>query len=97
MNGTLKEFDALDLMNKVMERRESLFTDRTHNGITYYISIHFEDLIGTVTPETKYYIDIVSEDKNRHQERLTTYEEYGDLKNWEVVSKLNEFKESIIH
>lgn len=95
-NGLLKDFDAIDLMNKVKTRGESLFTSREHGDMIYDISIHFEDIIGVISNDTEYYIDIVSEDKDGHQERLTTYKEHSHLKDYQVVGKLFEFKYKIL-
>lgn len=98
-NGSLKDFDPQDLMDKVATKGISMNTDRDYNNIRYYISIHYEDWFGEPginNPDELYYVDIVSEDENKHQERLTTYNEWSNLKAPEVVSKLNAWKQSII-
>lgn len=98
-NGSLADFDPQDLMNKVATKGISMNTDRDYNNIRYFISIHYDEIFGEPginNPDELYYVDIVSEDENKHQERLTTYDEWSNLKAPEVVDKLNAWKQSII-
>lgn len=91
MNGELRDLDARELMEKVKARRCSLFTERTNKSDIYYISIHSEKLFAKLDENTKYYIDIVREDINGNQERITTYKDHSNLTDEEVIRKLNAF------
>ena len=95
LNGQLKDLKGSLLMNQVKERLESIFTEREHDGITYIISIHFEELFGVLDNDTRYYVDIVSEDKDGHQERLSKYEDSSNLLDQQVEAYINGFVEDI--
>lgn len=91
-NGLLKDLNAKELMKKVQMRGESLFTEREWKNDVYIISIHFEELFGTVDENTEYYIDIVKENgMTGDQERITTYKDHSHLTAKEVIKKLEGF------
>lgn len=95
LNGQLKSLKGSLLMNQVKERLESIFTEREHDGITYIISIHFEELFGVLDDDTRFYVDIVSEDQNGHQERISKYEDSSNLRSEQVEAYINGFVENI--
>ena len=95
LNGQLKDLKGSLLMNQVKERLESIFTEREHDGITYIISIHFEELIGVLNSDTRFYVDIVSEDKDGHQERISKYKDSSNLLDQQVEAYINQFVEDI--
>lgn len=84
-NGSLEDFDPEDLMNKVKERKTSLFSSREFRDKLYDISIHPH---GRVDNPTDIWVDIVSEDEQGNQERIflkkfLTYDEAIDaMKDW---------------
>lgn len=91
-NGTLKELNPKELMKKVQTRGESLFTEREWKGDIYIITIHFEELFGTVEEDTEYYIDIIKEDAiDGYQSRLSTYKDHSHLTAEQVINKLEGF------
>lgn len=96
LNGKLADFDPKELMEKVKANGSSLFTERECGEMVYDISIHFQELFGVVSDDTKYWFDIIAEDANGDQQRLTSYEESTDLSESEVVSKLAAFKEKTL-
>lgn len=92
---SLKSFSPTNLMNSVKARGESLFELREHEDKMYYISVHFERIIGVINKDTEYYIDIVSEDLiDGQQKRLSNC---GYLKDYQVVGKLEELKYKILN
>ena len=92
-NGSLEDFDPQDLMDKVKERKMSLFTSREFNNKLYHISIHPH---GRVDQPTDIWVDIVEEDENGNQERpflkkYNTYEEaVNAMKEWKDMTIQNE-------
>lgn len=89
-NGELKDFDPQDLMNKVKDRKTSLFTAREFNNKLYDISIHPH---GSVEKPDDIWVDIVVEDEQGNQERIflkkfLTYDE--------AVDAMREWKEKTI-
>ena len=89
-NGELKDFDPQDLMNKVKDRKTSLFTAREFNNKLYDISIHPH---GSVEQPDDIWVDIVVEDEQGNQERIFlkkffTYDE--------AVDAMREWKEKTI-
>ena len=89
-NGELKDFDPQDLMNKVKDRRTSLFTAREFNNKLYDISIHPH---GSIEQPSDIWVDIVVEDEQGNQERIFlkkffTYDE--------AVDAMREWKENMI-
>lgn len=90
-NGQLIDLDARELMDKVLKEGHSLFTERANGDYLYFISIHFEDIIGVIDEDTEFFIDIVREDLAGNQERVTNYQEHSHLKEDEVVKKLEGF------
>lgn len=92
-NGMLRDLRGEELMAKVKERGESLFTEREHGALFYNISVHFEQIIGVIDENTEYWIDIVSEDIDGNQKRLSDYENYSHLKYDQAIAKINEFVE----
>lgn len=89
-NGELKDFDPQDLMNKVKDRKTSLFTAREFNARLYDISIHPH---GSVEQPDDIWVDIVAEDEQGNQERIFlkkffTYDE--------AVNAMREWKEKTI-
>lgn len=97
INGLLEKWEPKELMEKVKNSGYSMHTVQLgKDNKEYIISIHYEEWIsskGSEDPNTKYYFDIVSEDIDGHQERLTTYDESANLLDYQVVEKLNHFKE----
>lgn len=97
VNGTLQEFDPQDLMDKVMTTGQSLHTHRTFDGKIYFITIFYEDWFGSRgidNPNTRYWVDIVEEDADGHQERLDI--DGRNLLSSEVVELLNDWKNKML-
>lgn len=89
-NGELKDFDPQDLMNKVKDRKTSLFTAREFNNKLYDISIHPH---GSIEQPSDIWVDIVVEDENGDQERIFlkkffTYDE--------AVNAMRDWKDNMI-
>ena len=95
INGELKDANFFRLMQNVKNRCESLHVVVKHENLVYFISIHFEDIFGVLDEDTEYYIDIVAEDEEGRQSRITTYFAHSHLKDYEVVAKLEGFKHFI--
>lgn len=95
LNGQLEDFNPYRFMEKIKDRGTSLFSELGYGDMMYSISVHFEDIIGTVDESTEYYIDIVEEDPKGNQRRLTTYQAHSHLLDHEVVEKLEGFKRYI--
>ena len=83
-NGLLKDFDAEELMEKVLDRACALNTVRTIGTDTYIIAI-FGSGWGDVN-EIDYYYSIIREDKDDNQKRITSS---ADMKPEELVKSLN--------
>lgn len=96
-NGTLADFNPQDLMDKVKSRLEAINTVRTNGNMIYMISIHPHGLFVRLSPETKYDVFIVSEDDGGNQEWVSSYDEFSNLLDTEVVAKLNEWKNSVLN
>lgn len=96
-NGTLADFNPQDLMDKVKSRLEAINTVRTNGNMKYMISIHPHGLFARLSPETKYDVFIVSEDEDGNQEWVSSYEEFSNLLDTEVVSKLNDWKNNAVN
>lgn len=95
VNGTLREFEPDNLLQKVIERGEAINTVREHYEYTYHITISHTDLIGVTDENTEYDVDIVRENETTHvQERITSYDEWTRLKANDVVEKLKNWKRS---
>lgn len=94
-NGQLIDLNAQELMDKVIERKSSVFTERANEDYLYFISIHFEEIFGVLDENTEYYIDIVREDLKGNQERVTNYREHSHLKADQVVKKINAFRDYV--
>lgn len=95
-NGTLSDFNPQDLMDKVKSRLEAINTIRTNGNMKYMISIHPHGLFARLSPETKYDVYIVSEDEGGNQEWVSSYEEFSNLLDTEVVAKLNDWKNNAV-
>ena len=95
LNGQLEDFNPQRFMEKIKARKTSLFSELGYEDMTYSISVHFEELFGTIDENTEYFIDIVEEDPKGNQRRLTTYQAHSHLKDYEVVEKLEGFKRYI--
>lgn len=95
-NGTLKEFNATEFMNKVYERETSLHTVREHDGKEYTIIVGghnaFMELDGTETWD----IDIIVEDADGKQERIGKYSEMSNLTKDECIAKMEAMVKEII-
>ena len=95
LNGKLADANFYRLMEHVKERGESLFIEVSHANMLYSISIHAEGIFVPINDDTEWFFDIVSETETGHQERITTYRAHSHLKDYEVVQKLNGFKQFI--
>lgn len=96
-NGSLKDFDPFDLMNKVATTGKSLHTDREYGDYVYTIFIQYKNLFGgrgADNSDELYHIDIIREDENGEQERLVMK---MNLTAKDVVKYLNQWKEKIIN
>lgn len=89
-NGSLKDFDPADLMDKVKKRQMSLFSSREFGDKLYDISIHPH---GRVDDLKDVWVDIVSEDLDGNQERifLKKFLTYDD-----AINAMNEWKKSML-
>lgn len=89
-NGSLRDFDPADLMDKVKKRQMSLFSSREFGDKLYDISIHPH---GRVDDPTDIWVDIVSEDLDGNQERifLKKFLTYDD-----AINAMNEWKKSML-
>ena len=96
LNGKLIDFNPKTLMENVKANHQSLYVEVSNDDIVYYISIHFEGIFGTIDRNTKYWVDIVSEDSEGNQERVTTYKDWSNLSELETTQKLNEWKWSVL-
>lgn len=89
-NGSLRDFDPADLMDKVKKRQMSLFSSREFGDKLYDISIHPH---GRVDDLKDVWVDIVSEDLDGNQERifLKKFLTYDD-----AINAMNEWKKSML-
>jgi len=94
LNGKLADANFYKLMDHVKQRCESLFIEVSHLDMVYCISIHAAPF-AVIDDDTEWWFDIVSEDANGNQQRLTTFRASNNLKDYEVVQKLNGFKQFI--
>lgn len=97
LNGELKDFNPKMLMDSVKKNGQSLYVEVSHEDKAYYISIHFEGIFGNITDDTRYWVDIVSEDNEGNQERITGYKDWSGLTDQQVVAQLNRWKDSLIN
>lgn len=94
-NGTLEELNARELMEKVYERQTGLNTVREFNGKEYTIFIHGHKFIMALDGTETWDIDIIVEDENGEQRRLTT-RDMRDLSKEECIAKLEATVKEII-
>ena len=97
-NGSLKDFNPQDLMNKVINNGYSLHTIRLYKGYLYEIYIQYSDPIhfsGADDTEQKYFADIIKIDENdmHNQERILITD---DVDADEIVDILEDWKYKVL-
>lgn len=97
INGTLEDFEPRLLMDKVIKTGHSLHSNRIHNDMLYSFAVFFEAIIGPVDENTKYWFDLVSEDRDGNQERLVKYDLDTHLSADEAVERMNSYKDAILN
>ena len=97
---SLERFNPTELMELMKSGGGGAAVEsRRHGDMAYFFKINSEFTIcGIIDENTKYYIEVMSEDqKTRVLKHLTPQEGCRHLKDYQVVGKLEELKYKILN
>lgn len=88
----VKEFKAQELMDKVIERRTSLFTELELNGDVYTVAIHGQKPFMVINENAEWMAYVLKND----EAEITDYKSFSHLKANELVKKLDTLMQSLV-
>lgn len=95
INGKLKDYDFQSLMDKVKERKESLFTVLEHNDKLYDFTIRTMEFVTPLDDNTLWQFYCVESDEEDDR-YLSDYKECSNLLEKDLVIKMDEYRNRII-